>query len=102
MSHVAMVSIEIKDLDALKVAAEECGLEFRENQKTYKWYGKWMNDYSGDDAAYKAGLDPKDYGKCAHAIGVPNNNRAYEIGVIDKGEGKYGLVWDFWQGGHWS
>ena len=99
MSHVASVEIEIKDFEALKAACKTLGLEFRKGQKTFKWYGQWVGDYSGNDAAYKNGIDPKDYGKCEHAIGIPGNTQAYEIGVIQK-DGKYSLIYDFWQGGY--
>jgi len=98
MSHVATIEIIIKDLEALKQACKECGLEFVQGQKTYKWYGKWVQDYHGNDAAYKHGIDPKNYGKCDHAIRVPNNPQAYEIGVVKVDKG-YTLVWDFWNGG---
>ena len=100
MSHVATIDIEIKDLAALRAACAEVGLEFREGQKDFRWYGKWVGDYNGQDAAYRAGLDPKDYGKCDHAIGVPKNEKAYEIGVVRQANGTYKLAWDFWQGGH--
>ncbi len=97
MSHVATVEIEIKDLDALKKACAELDLLFQENKKTYRWYGQWVNDYSAADAAYKNGIDPKDYGKCDHAIGL-KTGKGYEVGVVLKG-GKYVLVYDNWQGG---
>jgi len=100
MSHVATIEIEIKDLDALAAACKECGLELRLGQKTFKWYGRWVNDYSGEDAAYKAGIKPEDYGKCEHAISVPGNDKAYEIGVVQKPNGQWGLVWDFFAGGY--
>ncbi len=45
MSHVATIEIQIKDLAALKQAAKDLGLEFRENQKTYRWYGYSVGDY---------------------------------------------------------
>ena len=32
MSHVSKVDMEILDLDALKKACADCGLEFREGQ----------------------------------------------------------------------
>ena len=99
MSHVATVEIQIKDLEALKTACKSIGLIFKENQKSYKWYGSWQNDYSASNAAYKAGIDPKDYGKCAHAIGIPGNSQAYEIGVVKRPGGTFKLVWDFWNGG---
>lgn len=101
MSHVAKVDIIIQDLESLEKAAQECGLVFKWNQKTYKWYGRWMNDYNSDDAAYNHGIDPKDYGKCDHAMGVPNNPGAYEVGVVKNPHGDgYVLIWDFFGGGY--
>lgn len=100
MSHVATVELVIKNLNALKKACADCGLEFMEGQTTYKWFGKWVNDYSGSNAAFKHGIKPEDYGKCTHAIRVKGNSQAYEIGVINKQDGSFGLVWDFWSGGY--
>lgn len=101
MSHVATVEIEFKDLAALKAAVERIGLEWREGQKTFKWYGRFMNDYHGQDAAVTQGYDPQDFGKCEHAIGVPGNSRAYEIGVVPSKSGSgYALLFDYWNGGH--
>ena len=101
MSHVATVQVEIKDLDCLEAAAKRCGLVFKRDQKEFKWYGRWMNDYAEDDAAYKAlGIDPKDYGKCIHAIGIEGDKSAYEIGIVNNPKGGYALLWDFYAGGH--
>lgn len=100
MSHVATVDVTIEDLAALKLACKELGLEFVEGQKTYRWYGRWMNDYSGQDAAYKHGIEPKDYGKCEHAIRIPGNKNAYEVGVARGNDGKLHLIWDFFAGGY--
>lgn len=98
MSHVTAVKVQIKDLAALKAACKAIGLEFREGQRTYKWYGRWMNDYSAQDAAFQQGIDPKTYGTCDHAIAVPGNKQAYEIGVVNRGD-HHAMVWDFWNGG---
>lgn len=99
MSHVATIEIEIKDLDAMAEACKACGLVLNRNQKTYKWYGTWMKDYSAEDAAYQNGIKPEDYGKCEHAISVQGNASAYEIGVVRKANGTFALVWDFFAGG---
>lgn len=96
MSHVATIEVEVKSLKALKMACINLGLEFVEGQRTYKWYGKWVQDYHGDDAAYKHGIKPEDYGKCDHAIRIPGNSNAYEIGVVRKANGSYAIVYDFW------
>jgi len=101
MSHVVSVSVIVKSLDALEEACKACGLILRRNQTHWKWFSKWVDDYHGSNAAYKHGISPKDYGKCLHAISVPGNKQAYEIGVIQnpKGDG-FVLVYDFYQGGY--
>ena len=100
MSHVASVQVEFKDLECLKKAAEECGLEFMEGQTNFKWYGRFMNDYHGSDAAVTQGFDPKEFGKCLHALRVKGNDQAYEIGVVKNPNGDgYRLLFDYWNGG---
>ena len=102
MSHVVAVNIQVKDLDCLEKACKTLGLQLNRGQKTHKWYGRWVGDYHQDDAAYKNGVDPKTFGQCEHAISIPGNKAAYEIGVIpvkDK-PGTYNLLWDFWNGGN--
>lgn len=96
MSHVSYVEIEIDNLKALQSAAEKLGLEFIENQKSFRWYGRWVNDYHNSDAAYQHGISPDDYGKCEHAMRVKGDVGGYEIGVIRKSNGKYGVIWDHW------
>jgi len=101
MSHVAKIDIEIKDLESLQKAAEDCGLIMNYGQKNYRWYGQWVNDYAKGDAAYKHGIDPKDYGKCEHALSIPGNPGAYEVGVVKNPNGEgWVLIWDFYGGGH--
>ena len=93
MSHVTTLKVQIMDLEVLEAACQKIGLVFKRNQKHYKWYGRFVGDYR------EAGTDPKDMGKCDHAIGIPGNNQAYEIGVSQKDD-HYVLRWDFWQGGY--
>lgn len=40
--------------------------------------------------------------KCEHAIRIPDNDRAYEIGVTRHGDSRQGFVlsWDSWAGGY--
>jgi len=98
MSHVAAIELQVKSLPALQAAATRLGLEFVEGQQTYKWFGRWVGDYHGEDAAYKQ-VDAKTFGTCQHALRIPGNAAAYEVGVIDNGDGTYKLLWDFWAGG---
>lgn len=85
----------ITDLEALKQAVLKIkGLCWKEGQQTYKWYGRFVNDYHGGDAAYKNGIDPKKYGTCDHAITVEGSG--YEIGIMKRTDGKgWSPVWDF-------
>ena len=97
MSHVAAVKLKITDLNALRAACAELGLQFMEGQKTWAWFGQWMNDYAATDAAYKLGIDPADYGKSEHAIRLPGCH--YEIGVVRNNKGELTLAYDFFREG---
>jgi hypothetical protein len=97
MSHVVTIELEIKDLEAAAQAAKDLGAELVRDQKTFRWYGRWMNDYSGDNAAYKQGVKPKDYGKCDHIIRHPKCS--YDIGLVKQPNGSYRVVADEWHTG---
>src|SRR5690242_4399839 len=114
MSHVALIDIEVHDLDALQAVAEMLGMELRRDQKTYHWFGKHVGDYP-----LPAGFTKEDLGKCDAALVVkPDTKRTwtqnvalngkdvgpqfqpYEIGVAKAKDGRpgYVLLWDFWAG----
>lgn len=97
MSHVCQIAIQIKDLDALQAACQSLGLEFVTGQSTYKWYMEHVGDFPLPD-----GFTAEDLGHCQHAIRIPGNDDAYEIGVVKRRDGKPGftLLWDFWNGGY--
>lgn len=99
MSHVRTNPILIGDLVCLEKALTAFPqLTLVPEKKTYEWFGEWVGDYHGKDAAYKNGFDPKDFGKCDHAIRVDGSS--YEIGLVAKpqedGTIAYALIWDFW------
>jgi hypothetical protein len=95
MSHVVKHDFKVHSLDALDKVAERMGGKFLEGQTTYKWYGQWVNDYSAEDAAYRNGVDTKDYGKCLHAISFPNAK--YEVGIVAAKDGNgYDIIYDAW------
>jgi len=96
MSHVVCIKNSIKDLGALKKATAKLGLAFYENKTSYKWYGRYVGDYPLPEGFVKEEL-----GKCLHAIGIPNDKKAYEVGVVrSKTDEGYALLYDFWAGGH--
>jgi hypothetical protein len=96
MSHVTIIDIEIRDLDCLRAAAEELGMEFREGQTKFKWWGHSVGDYP-----LPVGFTEADMGKCSHALAVKGKPNAYEVGVVARRDGKpgYVLMWDFFNGG---
>ena len=87
----------ITDLDVLRQVGAELGLELVEDT-TYKWYGRWVKDYNADDAAYKHGISPENYGKCdGWKLRIKDNPSAYEIGLHKNPNGEgFVLVYDFY------
>ena len=76
MSHIQTIEVEITDLVALKNTCKRLGLEWKQDQKTFRWY-----------QAVPA--------NCDHAISVPGAN--YEIGVLKNGDRKgYTLQVDYY------
>jgi hypothetical protein len=88
MSHVSKIELVINDLTVLKKACSRLNLQFCENQKTYRWYGKWIGGQIPD------GLIP---GQSDHAIRVPD--ASYEIGVIRQNDNTYTLHADMFSAG---
>lgn len=84
MSHIVTTKTVITDLDAMERACANIGLEFMRDQTSFKWYESTPQ-------------------KCDHAIRLPNNDRAYEIGLVArKGEDEEGFEYqfDFYAGGY--
>ena len=100
MSHIAKVELQVMDLAALQEAAEKLGGEYLPNEKSWRWYGRFMNDYSGQDAAYRHGIKPERYGTADAGI-IRFAKATYDIGVyrVPGEDGKYCLVFDNWQNG---
>ncbi len=91
MSHTEVIDLEVTDLKCLANTAKRLGGQLILNQKTYQWYGRYMNDYPMPE-----GVSVSDLGKCEHAIKFPGIN--YEVGVVKSKtqKGAYSLMWDFW------
>lgn len=87
MSHVVAVQTRFRSLEAVEKAANKLGLELIRDKKTYNWYGVWVNDYHGNDAAYKNGVAPENYGKCEHVLARKGVKGAYEIGLVAAPDG---------------
>lgn len=102
MSHVASVKAFVQDLDALASVADRLGLELVKHATTYAWYGAWVNDFRGANAAVDNGHDPANFGKCVHKLRRKDHAAGdYEIGLVPRLDGKpgYEMVYDNWGGG---
>lgn len=97
MSHLVTINLLVEDLSVLAKACIRLGLELVRDQRTYRWYGRSVGDYP-----LPTGFTTADLGTCDHAIRIPGNGMAYEIGVVARRDGKpgYELLWDFYQGGY--
>lgn len=109
MSHVATIEVEIKDIQALKAACEELGLEFMEGQKSYHCWGtgktvERLEQYqrSSGKALMPKGWELSEMGQCEHVIRQKNAAGSYEIGLATRRDGKagYQLLCDL-SGAHW-
>lgn len=84
-----MSTVSIRDLAALETAVKELGGIFVANQKTYRWYGRYVGDTKLPD-----GIKESDLGKCQHVIRV--DGAGYDIGVVRQPDNSYRLLWDYW------
>ena len=91
MSHISKIELVIHSLEDLKDACRQLGFEFIKNQKTFKWYGRWVGD-----TPLPEGIKIEDLGKCDHAIRVPGCD--YEVGIVKRGD-HYILLWDYYSEG---
>ena len=79
----------------MRQTAESLGLYFHE-QDTYRWYGRYVGDWPLPE-----GYTEEDLGHCTYAMGLPNNDEAYEVGVVERKDGKgWDMCWDFYQKGY--
>ena len=94
MSHVIKTKMEYRDFNAILQAGADCGLVFHEGQREYRWYGRFMGDY-----ALPEGMTADMLGRCDHAMGIPGDSFAYEVGITTRPSGGFDVLYDFWSGG---
>ena len=93
MSHVSDVALQIEDLDAAAEAAPQCGLVLGRGQTTWKWFGRFLNDWHNSDrAAAMRGFSPKQFGHSEHALRLAGTKpgESYEVGLVPRRDGKPG------------
>ena len=92
MSHMKRMKTKSSfELSVIKRLCADEGWKFMENQKTYKWFGRWMGD-----SPLPEGMTVEEIGHCNHAIQVPGCS--YEIGLVEMGD-KVDIRFDFWHSG---
>ncbi len=111
MSHVEIREARLTDLDAIKRACKRLGWDFRENQKTFDWFGEHVGDTDTWRKFFTEGeLEALDrmtererlrvltdtFSRCDHAISVPDCS--YEIGLVQTPTG-YKVVYDAFEDG---
>lgn len=111
MSHVVSVDVEFADLSALKAACKQLGWTFHEDFKTYRWFGRWVDDspvpdgiFSPEETARIRAMSKPErqkfmtefLGNCEHKISVPGAN--YDVGIVRKHNGKWTMLWDWFDG----
>ena len=100
MSHVTTGGICVTSLDDVEAAlAKFPGAELRRGQKTFEWFGRFLNDWDDPRAAVNQGFDCENFGKCEHAIHV--DGVEYEVGLCKRANGEEGfdLVYDVYGNG---
>jgi hypothetical protein len=109
MSHVATIEVDIKDIQALRTACEELGLEFMEGQKSYRCWGTGKSldrlekyQHISGKQLMPDGWTLSEMGQCDHAIRLKGDSQHYEIGLATRRDGKagYQLLCDI-SGAHW-
>lgn len=93
ISHVVKLDIELNDLEAIRRAVKRIGGIWKEDQKTYAWWGRSVGDYPLPD-----GFTADQLGKCDHAFGF--DGASWEVGVVRKPNGTFTLLWDFYSSGN--
>ena len=78
MSHTVTMKLVVKDANCLHDTMLARGLELRE-KTTFKSYNTEACDF---------------------AYGIPDNSRAFEVGVVIQPDGSYRLLYDLWNGGY--
>jgi len=80
VSHTSSmeVSVQESDFEALEAACHDLGVEFVRGQTQFKQYYRKAH--------------------CDHAIRVPGNEQAFEIGLVKQDDGSYDLQSDYFGG----
>ena len=87
MSHITTIKTKFANLEAVELAARECGVELRRNQKTF--------------LAFAGEKHPCDAAVCVpEAIAKTLDRPPYELGLVKQADGSYEARIDNWQGGY--
>lgn len=96
MSHVVKINTRLTDLEAVKLTCAELTkitgrkVELVQGQKTYRWYGRSVEDYPLPE-----GFTAEDLGHCDHVIKI--DGATYDIGLARAKDGAgYVMLFDYY------
>lgn len=104
MSHVATINLQIKDIDALKDACSELGLDFMEGQTRFKAHA---NEGEGQGVIHAIRVGSDKLTELQSTNAEINRRDIYEIGICPAGKDREGneqpgfkMLWDTYCGGN--
>lgn len=81
MSHITKIkNVKVTNLDILERACSNLGVELRRGQDSFL-------NFAGRRS------------ECSHAVVVPENDTAYELGIVANDDGSFHFEMDNWDGG---
>ena len=107
MSHVVTPTLQYYYLDCLKKAiANIPGLKFNEGKTRYRWFERFVGDspmpegftWHGRSEYHTYDPTKRMLGTCEHTISL-ESDQGYEVGVYQKEDGSWGLIYDYYCGG---
>ena len=93
MSHLATISVQIKDIEAMKAACAELGWTFSEGKQNYRWWGsEFPKSKQAKEALAAMSTEQRALaGRCEHSISM--NGCQFDIGLVKTDTG-YSIVAD--------
>lgn len=99
MSHISTIELRVESIAALTAAGKRLGFTLEPAVK-FNWYGDFAGDTPESRALIAAGVDPREYEKCAYVLKREGAfEGAYNIGVVKLDDGAYELRIDSWGNG---
>lgn len=98
-------SSKITNIEALKLSAEQMGINFRECEKGKGHFRTWKDDHNGQwvgDWDLPEGITGEQMGDNAdYVLSIPGDSQAYELGIVwNEQDQCWYPAYDFYNGGN--